>query len=58
MVKGSIVVYATLMNNKFETPIIPVNNNELEIASEIVWYFESATLKKYKQKYYFVPTYF
>lgn len=48
LVKGSIVIYATLMNQKLQTAIIPVNQNELKFASDIVWYMDIATLKKLK----------
>ncbi|VVC34125.1 Hypothetical protein CINCED_3A005839 [Cinara cedri] len=48
LVKGSIVVHATLMNIQQETPIIPVNNNELKIYNEIIWYLDTLTLKKLK----------
>ncbi|XP_026818802.1 RING finger protein PFF0165c-like isoform X1 [Rhopalosiphum maidis] len=48
LVKGSIVIYATLMNQKLQTAIIPVNQNELKFASDIVWYMDNATLKKLK----------
>jgi len=46
LVKGSIVIYATLMNQKLQTAIIPVNQNELKFTSDIVWYMDIATLKK------------
>jgi len=34
------------MNQKLQTAIIPVNQNELKFASDIVWYMDNATLKK------------
>lgn len=46
LVKGSIVIYATLMDQKLETAIIPVNQNELKFTSNIIWYMDNATLKK------------
>lgn len=46
LVKGSIAVYATLMNEQLETPIIPVNKNELKIYKEIAWHLDTHTLKK------------
>ncbi|KAE9523683.1 hypothetical protein AGLY_015901 [Aphis glycines] len=48
LVKGSIVIYATLMNQTLQTAIIPVNQNELKFTSDIVWYMDNATLKKLK----------
>jgi len=46
LVKGSIVIYATLMNQTLQTAIIPVNKNELKFSSDIIWYMDNATLKK------------
>uniref|UniRef100_A0A2S2NP52 Centrosomal protein n=1 Tax=Schizaphis graminum TaxID=13262 RepID=A0A2S2NP52_SCHGA len=48
LVKGSIVIYATLMNQKLQTAKIPVNQNELKIASHIVWHTDNDTLKELK----------
>ncbi|XP_015379772.1 PREDICTED: putative leucine-rich repeat-containing protein DDB_G0290503 isoform X2 [Diuraphis noxia] len=48
LVKGSIVIYATLMNQTLETAIIPVNKNELKFSSDIIWYMDNATLRKLK----------
>ncbi|CAI6353326.1 unnamed protein product [Macrosiphum euphorbiae] len=48
LVKGSIVIYATLKNQTLQTAIIPVNKNELKFASDIIWHMDNATLKKLK----------
>lgn len=46
LVKGSIVIYATLMNKTLQTELIPVNNNELKFSSDITWFMDNATLRK------------
>lgn len=46
LIKGNIVVHATLMNKCLETKIISVNNNVLKFSSEIVWSMDNATLKE------------
>jgi len=46
LVKGSIVIYATLMNQTLQTAIIPVNKNELKFSSDIIWYMDNTTLRK------------
>lgn len=47
LVKGSLVVHATLMNTKLQTPVIPVNSNEIKFSNEIIWTMENSELKKY-----------
>jgi len=46
LIKGSIVVYATLINKQLESRTINVNNNELKFTSNCIWYLDNATLKK------------
>jgi len=48
LIKGSVVVYATLMNKKLQSRSIPINNSELKFTSNIIWYLDNATLKKFK----------
>ncbi|KAF0764562.1 putative leucine-rich repeat-containing protein [Aphis craccivora] len=48
LVRGSIEIHATFMNQKIITPKIPVHQNELKITSDIIWYMNNASLKKSK----------
>jgi len=46
LIRGSIEIHATFMNQKIITPKIPVHQNELKITSDIIWYMNNASLKK------------
>ncbi|XP_050428042.1 uncharacterized protein LOC126838013 [Adelges cooleyi] len=46
LIKGSIVINATLKDLKLQTPSIFVNKNELKFGCEFIWYMDSLELKK------------
>jgi len=46
LVKGSIVIYATLINKQLQSHQIDVNNNKLKFIYKFIWYLDNATLKK------------